>query len=136
MWKYKPKAHKISNLAFLSRRRLGLAIAGSLPLLHQGGNPQGTMAGLLLPCSLDSENSTPSSTALDLSDADLEEEEEAKICAVCGDRATGYHFHAMTCEGCKGFFRYARTLPLRRGLVGLPFGVWWGSVGLEIPKMF
>ncbi|NWU13511.1 NR1I3 protein, partial [Cephalopterus ornatus] len=27
-------------------------------------------------------------------------------CAVCGDRATGYHFHVMSCEGCKGFFRY------------------------------
>ncbi|XP_037067165.1 nuclear receptor subfamily 1 group I member 3 isoform X1 [Peromyscus leucopus] len=26
-------------------------------------------------------------------------------CVVCGDRATGYHFHALTCEGCKGFFR-------------------------------
>ncbi|NXS46435.1 NR1I3 protein, partial [Balaeniceps rex] len=30
---------------------------------------------------------------------------EQKVCAVCGDRATGYHFHVMTCEGCKGFFR-------------------------------
>nr|XP_009666223.1 PREDICTED: nuclear receptor subfamily 1 group I member 3 [Struthio camelus australis] len=33
------------------------------------------------------------------------EHDEEKICAVCGDRATGYHFHVMTCEGCKGFFR-------------------------------
>uniref|UniRef100_A0A8C5EX38 Nuclear receptor subfamily 1 group I member 3 n=1 Tax=Gopherus evgoodei TaxID=1825980 RepID=A0A8C5EX38_9SAUR len=32
-------------------------------------------------------------------------EGEEKICAVCRDRATGYHFHVMTCEGCKGFFR-------------------------------
>ncbi|NXX42159.1 NR1I3 protein, partial [Tricholaema leucomelas] len=31
--------------------------------------------------------------------------EEEKVCAVCGDRASGYHFHVMTCEGCKGFFR-------------------------------
>ncbi|XP_054035209.1 nuclear receptor subfamily 1 group I member 3 [Dryobates pubescens] len=30
---------------------------------------------------------------------------EEKVCAVCGDRASGYHFHVMTCEGCKGFFR-------------------------------
>uniref|UniRef100_A0A452GZB9 Nuclear receptor subfamily 1 group I member 3 n=1 Tax=Gopherus agassizii TaxID=38772 RepID=A0A452GZB9_9SAUR len=36
---------------------------------------------------------------------DGEPEGEEKICAVCGDRATGYHFHVMTCEGCKGFFR-------------------------------
>ncbi|XP_039578137.1 nuclear receptor subfamily 1 group I member 3 isoform X2 [Passer montanus] len=28
-----------------------------------------------------------------------------KVCAVCGDRANGYHFHVMSCEGCKGFFR-------------------------------
>ncbi|XP_039219576.1 nuclear receptor subfamily 1 group I member 3 isoform X1 [Crotalus tigris] len=34
---------------------------------------------------------------------DLEAEE--KTCGVCGDRASGYHFHVMTCEGCKGFFR-------------------------------
>ncbi|NXI43209.1 NR1I3 protein, partial [Galbula dea] len=33
------------------------------------------------------------------------EPEEEKVCAVCGDRASGYHFHVMTCEGCKGFFR-------------------------------
>uniref|UniRef100_A0A8C3WRL1 Nuclear receptor subfamily 1 group I member 3 n=1 Tax=Catagonus wagneri TaxID=51154 RepID=A0A8C3WRL1_9CETA len=32
-------------------------------------------------------------------------EDEPRSCAVCGDRATGYHFHALTCEGCKGFFR-------------------------------
>ncbi|XP_039766713.1 nuclear receptor subfamily 1 group I member 3 isoform X2 [Ornithorhynchus anatinus] len=32
-------------------------------------------------------------------------EGEVRSCAVCGDHATGYHFHALTCEGCKGFFR-------------------------------
>lgn len=36
---------------------------------------------------------------------------EEKVCAVCGDHATGYHFHVMTCEGCKGFFRWG--LPSR-----------------------
>ncbi|XP_053331495.1 nuclear receptor subfamily 1 group I member 3 [Spea bombifrons] len=33
------------------------------------------------------------------------EPEEDKLCAVCGDKANGYHFHVLTCEGCKGFFR-------------------------------
>jgi len=28
-----------------------------------------------------------------------------KICVVCKDHATGLHFGAVTCEGCKGFFR-------------------------------
>ncbi|XP_064424510.1 nuclear receptor subfamily 1 group I member 3 isoform X2 [Latimeria chalumnae] len=36
---------------------------------------------------------------------ELDSDDEYKICAVCGDKATGYHFNAMTCEGCKGFFR-------------------------------
>uniref|UniRef100_A0A7N4P3Z4 Nuclear receptor subfamily 1 group I member 3 n=1 Tax=Sarcophilus harrisii TaxID=9305 RepID=A0A7N4P3Z4_SARHA len=41
-------------------------------------------------------------------------EDEVRSCAVCGDRATGYHFHALTCEGCKGFFR--RTVKKGIGL--------------------
>lgn len=36
-----------------------------------------------------------------------ENEDDWKVCRVCQDRATGYHFNAMTCEGCKGFFRRA-----------------------------
>jgi len=27
-----------------------------------------------------------------------------KLCNVCYDHATGYHFNALTCEGCKDFF--------------------------------
>ncbi|XP_077149737.1 nuclear receptor subfamily 1 group I member 2 [Ranitomeya variabilis] len=42
-----------------------------------------------------------------------EEDSEPKICRACGDRATGYHFNAMTCEGCKGFFRRAMKRSLR-----------------------
>ncbi|XP_058165985.1 nuclear receptor subfamily 1 group I member 3 [Dasypus novemcinctus] len=41
-------------------------------------------------------------------------EDEPRNCVVCGDRATGYHFHALTCEGCKGFFR--RTISKNAGL--------------------
>ncbi|XP_038163949.1 nuclear receptor subfamily 1 group I member 2 isoform X1 [Cyprinodon tularosa] len=43
------------------------------------------------------------------------EDEEPRACGVCGDRAKGYHFNALTCEGCKGFFRRAikRSTQLR-----------------------
>jgi hypothetical protein len=30
---------------------------------------------------------------------------DTKICGVCGDRALGYNFNAVTCESCKAFFR-------------------------------
>jgi len=28
-----------------------------------------------------------------------------KWCHICGDRALGYNFNAMSCESCKAFFR-------------------------------
>ena len=27
---------------------------------------------------------------------------EEELCLVCGDRASGYHYNALSCEGCKG----------------------------------
>lgn len=30
---------------------------------------------------------------------------DSKICAVCGDKALGHNFNALTCESCKAFFR-------------------------------
>ncbi|KAM9294612.1 nuclear receptor subfamily 1 group I member 3-like [Gastrophryne carolinensis] len=40
-------------------------------------------------------------------------DEKEKICAVCGDKAIGYNFHVLTCEGCKGFFRRS----INKGLI-------------------
>ncbi|NXH60103.1 VDR protein, partial [Rhabdornis inornatus] len=42
----------------------------------------------------------------------------SRICGVCGDRATGFHFNAMTCEGCKGFFRRSMK---RKAMFTCPF---------------
>lgn len=40
--------------------------------------------------------------------------QQEELCLVCGDRASGYHYNALTCEGCKGkylpFFKnYLKT---------------------------
>ena len=31
--------------------------------------------------------------------------DKTKLCSVCGDKALGYNFNAVTCESCKAFFR-------------------------------
>jgi len=42
---------------------------------------------------------------------------EDKICGVCGDKALGFNFDAISCESCKAFFR--RNAP--KGLVSSVF---------------
>ncbi|RMX46434.1 hypothetical protein pdam_00000570 [Pocillopora damicornis] len=37
--------------------------------------------------------------------ADKNDDESEKWCAVCSDSASGYHYGANTCEGCKSFFK-------------------------------
>lgn len=47
----------------------------------------------------------------EISDKKVDEEQKKelaphqKICLVCGDKALGYNFNAISCESCKAFFR-------------------------------
>ncbi|NXA43835.1 VDR protein, partial [Eudromia elegans] len=61
--------------------------------------------------------SVPASTSLPEGPGDLERS-APRICGVCGDKATGFHFNAMTCEGCKGFFRRSMK---RKAMFTCPF---------------
>lgn len=60
-----------------------------------------------------------------------------ELCVVCGDKASGYHYNALTCEGCKGrgcflyvscFYRHYMS---KAGRVRIGAGTWekLGHVG-------
>lgn len=36
--------------------------------------------------------------------------QQEELCLVCGDRASGYHYNALTCEGCKGNYFSMQSL--------------------------
>lgn len=58
-------------------------------------------------------DSSPSSQMSGSSAGKNRKMREDKICGVCGDKALGFNFDAISCESCKAFFR--RNAP--KGLV-------------------
>lgn len=58
---------------------------------------------------------------------------DSKKCGVCGDRALGYNFNAITCESCKAFFRRnALKNKVRKG--GWGPGVFGRVLGLDFAE--
>ena len=50
----------------------------------------------------DETHPSPDSAGSSLSQGHLKKD---KLCLVCGDKALGYNFNAISCESCKAFFR-------------------------------
>ena len=62
----------------------------SPPSKNNGPNGFGTNSGISTNSGPNTGGTTPDKT---------------KLCSVCGDKALGYNFNAVTCESCKAFFR-------------------------------
>ncbi|XP_012585473.1 PREDICTED: LOW QUALITY PROTEIN: bile acid receptor-like [Condylura cristata] len=58
---------------------------------------------------LDAEDGYPRTKRCRLSHSSIRIKGQEELCVVCGDKASGYHYNALTCEGCKGFFRRSIT---------------------------
>jgi len=86
-----------------------------------GTTPHGAAASYCSPAhdGTTSMDSSPSSTesagagSAAAANARSRKNKEDKICGVCGDKALGFNFDAISCESCKAFFR--RNAP--KGLV-------------------